>query len=78
MTNLDKVLYPEVGFSKADVLNYYIAVSPYILPHVEGRLLTMKRYPDGVEGDFFYEKSCPGFKPDWLSVTEAGKTKKVA
>ncbi|MBN2025681.1 MAG: non-homologous end-joining DNA ligase [Actinobacteria bacterium] len=78
LTNLDKVLYPEAAFSKADVLNYYIAVSPYILPHVGGRLLTMKRYPDGVEGGFFYEKSCPGFKPDWLSVTEAGKTKKVA
>jgi len=78
LTNLNKIMYPQAHFSKADVLNYYIGISPYILPHLQGRLLTMKRYPDGVEGDFFYEKSCPGFKPDWLSVTEAGKTKKVA
>ncbi len=78
LTNLNKLMYPEARFSKADVLNYYIGISPYMLPHVERRLLTMKRYPDGVEGDFFYEKSCPGYKPDWLSVTEAGKSKKVA
>jgi bifunctional non-homologous end joining protein LigD len=78
LTNLDKVLYPKAHFSKADVLNYYIAISPYILPHIEKRLLTMKRYPDGVEGGFFYEKSCPGYKPDWLAVTEAGSTRKVA
>ncbi|MEW6553770.1 MAG: non-homologous end-joining DNA ligase [Actinomycetota bacterium] len=78
LTNLSKVLYPEAGFSKADVLNYYLGVSPYMLPHVSRRLITMKRYPDGVAGDFFYEKSCPGYRPDWLSVTEAGGTKKVA
>ncbi len=78
LTNLNKILYPAARFSKADVLNYYIGISPYILPHIAGRLLTMKRYPDGVEGGFFYEKSCPGYKPDWLSVTEAGSTKKVA
>jgi bifunctional non-homologous end joining protein LigD len=78
LTNLDKVFYPEAHFSKADVLNYYMGISPYILPHVTGRLLTMKRYPDGVTGEFFYEKSCPAYKPDWLSVTEAGRMKKVA
>ena len=78
LTNLDKILYPEASFSKADVLNYYMGISPYILPHVRDRLLTMKRYPDGVEGEFFYEKSCPGYRPDWLSVTEAGRTRKVA
>ena len=78
LTNLNKTLYPEAGFSKADVLNYYLGISPYMLPHISGRLITMKRYPDGVAGGYFYEKSCPGYKPDWLSVTEAGKTKKVA
>ncbi len=78
LTNLDKVLYPQAGFSKADVLNYYIGISPFILPHVAGRPLTMKRYPNGVEAPFFYEKSCPGHKPDWLTVTEAGSSKKVA
>jgi bifunctional non-homologous end joining protein LigD len=78
LTNLNKVLYPEARFSKADVLNYYMGIAPYIMPHLESRLLTMKRYPDGVEGDFFYEKSCPGYKPDWLAVTEAGSSKKVA
>lgn len=78
LTNLDKIMYPEAAFSKADVLNYYIAVSPFILPHLGGRLLTMKRYPDGVEADFFYEKRCPGYRPDWLAVTEAGGSRKVA
>lgn len=78
LTNLDKTMYPKAGFSKADVLDYYMAISPYILPHAGGRPLTMKRYPDGVEAGFFYEKSCPEYRPDWLAVTEAGGTRKVA
>ncbi len=78
LTNLDKTMYPEAGFSKAGVLDYYMAISPFILPHLERRLLTMKRYPDGVEAEFFYEKSCPGYRPEWLAVTEAGGTRKVA
>ncbi len=78
LTNLDKVLYPQAGFSKADVLDYYIGVAPYILPHLAGRPLTMKRYPNGVEEGFFYEKSCPRHMPDWMGVTRAGSTKVVS
>lgn len=77
LTNLDKVLYPVARFTKADVLNYYIAVSTYILPHLEQRPLTMKRYPDGVEGNHFYEKSCPSFRPNWMATATAGKKKIV-
>jgi bifunctional non-homologous end joining protein LigD len=77
LTNLNKVLYPEAKFTKADVLNYYIAISTYILPHLERRPLTMKRYPGGVEGEYFYEKSCPSFKPQWLQTATTGKTKAV-
>ena len=66
LTNLDKVFYPKVGFTKAHVLDYYRKVSPALLPHLKGRALTLKRYPDGVEGSFFYEKSCPTHRPDWV------------
>jgi bifunctional non-homologous end joining protein LigD len=78
LTNLDKVFYPQASFSKADVLDYYIGISPYILPHVAGRPLTMKRYPDGVEADYFYEKRCPAHKPDWLDVIEMGGARPLA
>ena len=77
LTNLDKVLYPEAKFTKADVLNYYIAISTFILPHLEKRPLTMKRYPDGVTAQYFYEKSCPVYRPKWVPTTRAGKTKPV-
>lgn len=68
LTNLDKVFYPEAGFTKAHVIDYYRRVSPVLLPHLRGRALTLKRYPDGVEGPFFYEKSCPPHRPEWLST----------
>ena len=68
LTNLDKVLYPEAGFTKAHVIDYYTKVAPVLLPHLEGRAVTLKRYPDGVEGPFFYEKSCPTHRPDWLTT----------
>jgi bifunctional non-homologous end joining protein LigD len=68
LTNLDKVLYPEAGFTKAHVIDYYRRVSPVLLPHLAGRALTLKRYPEGVEGPFFYEKSCPPHRPEWLST----------
>lgn len=77
LSNLDKVLYPEAKFTKADVLNYYIAISTFILPHLERRPLTMKRYPDGVTGQHFYEKSCPSFRPNWMQTVATGKTKVV-
>jgi bifunctional non-homologous end joining protein LigD len=71
ISNLNKVLYPEVGFTKANVIDYYIRVAPVLLPHLEKRPVTLKRYPEGVEGFFFYEKQCPSHRPGWI------KTRKV-
>ena len=59
LSNLDKVLYPESGFTKGQVIEYYRGISALLLPHLEGHPLTLKRYPHGVEGEFFYEKRCP-------------------
>lgn len=66
VSNLDKVLYPATGFTKGDVINYYLNIAPVLLPHLKERALTMKRYPDGVERFFFYEKHCPTHRPAWL------------
>ena len=68
VSNLDKVLYPKVGFTKGQVIDYYIRVAPVFLPHLKDRPLTMKRYPDGVEGEFFYEKNCPVHRPKWVKT----------
>jgi len=68
LSNLDKVLYPATGFTKAQVIDYYMRIGPALLPHLRGRALTLKRYPNGVEGEFFYEKACPAFRPDWMRV----------
>src|SRR6185436_15388546 len=66
LTNPDKVLYGRVGFTKRQVVDYYIAVAPYLLPHLEDRPVTLKRYPDGTKGQFFYEKNAPTFTPEWV------------
>ena len=66
LTNLDKVLYPVPGFTKGQVIDYYTRVAPYVLPHLAGRPLTLKRYPNGVEGGHFYEKQCPSHRPEWV------------
>ena len=66
LSNLDKVLYPKVGFTKAAVIDYYTRVAPALLPHLRGRPLTLKRYPNGVEGGHFYEKQCPSHRPEWV------------
>ena len=63
VSKLDKVLYPEAGFTKGDVIRYYIDISPVLLPHLKDHALTMKRYPDGVGKFFFYEKNCPPYRP---------------
>jgi bifunctional non-homologous end joining protein LigD len=68
VTNLDKVLYPQVGFTKRDVIEYLVHVAPAILAHLEGRPLTRKRYPNGVEDKFFFEKQCPSHRPEWVKV----------
>lgn len=66
ISNLDKVFYPRTGFTKGQIIDYYIRVSPALLPHLKDRPLTLKRYPEGVEGFFFYEKQCPPHRPDWI------------
>jgi bifunctional non-homologous end joining protein LigD len=74
VTNLDKVLYPETGFTKGDLINYYIRVSPVLLPHLKDRPITLKRYPDGVEGPYFYEKKCPSHRPPWVRTARVAKS----
>jgi bifunctional non-homologous end joining protein LigD len=66
LSNLDKVLYPVPGFAKGEVIDYYTRVAPALLPHLRGRALTLKRYPNGVEGKHFYEKQKPSHAPDWV------------
>lgn len=66
LSNLDKVLYPAVGFTKAEVIDYYTRVAPVLLPHLTDRALTRKRYPDGVDGQVFFEKNAPRGTPDWV------------
>ena len=68
LTNLEKVLYPQPGFTKRQVIDYYIRIAPAILPHLAGRALTRKRYPDGVEGEPFFEKNAPQYRPDWVKT----------
>src|SRR5688572_27819549 len=68
LTNLDKVMYPAVGFTKGQVIDYYTRIAPYVMPHLADRPLTLKRYPNGVEGQFFYEKQCPQHRPDWVKT----------
>jgi bifunctional non-homologous end joining protein LigD len=70
VSNLDKVLYPKAGFAKGQVIDYYIRIAPVLLPHLRDRPLTMKRYPDGVDGQFFYEKNCPSHRPKWVQTAK--------
>ena len=70
LSNLDKVLYPDVGFTKGQVIDYFVRVAPALLPHLQGRPLTMKRYPNGVGGMFFYEKNCPKHRPEWVKTVK--------
>lgn len=64
LSNLDKVMYPGSGFTKGQLIDYYVRVSKYILPHLKDRPITQKRYPDGVKGQHFYEKNAPSFTPE--------------
>lgn len=68
LSNLDKVLYPDTGFTKAQVIDYYTRIAPVLLPHLRDHPLTLKRYPDGVDGPFFFEKNCPGHRPPWVAT----------
>jgi bifunctional non-homologous end joining protein LigD len=69
LSNLDKVLYPATGFTKGQVIDYYARIAEALLPHLAGRPVTMKRYPDGVDGEFFYEKNAPKHRPDWVQTS---------
>jgi bifunctional non-homologous end joining protein LigD len=73
VSNLGKVFYPKTGFTKGDVIDYYIKVSPYLLPHLKDRPITLKRYPNGVEGFFFYEKQCPAGRPPSVKTVRVPK-----
>jgi bifunctional non-homologous end joining protein LigD len=66
LSNLDKVFYPATGFTKGQVIQYYTDISAALLPHLKDRALTLKRYPNGAGGMFFYEKNCPSFRPKWV------------
>jgi bifunctional non-homologous end joining protein LigD len=68
LTNLEKVLYPEVGFTKGQVIDYYTRIAPVLLPHTRDHPLTLKRYPNGVDSEFFYEKNCPKHRPPWVET----------
>ncbi len=68
LSNREKVLYPRTGFTKGQLIDYYAALAPVVLAHLAGRPLTFKRYPDGVEGEYFYEKRCPAHRPEWVQT----------
>jgi bifunctional non-homologous end joining protein LigD len=76
LSNLGKVLYPAAGFTKRSVIDYYAAISPVLLAHLEGRALTVKRYPDGVEGKAFYEKQAPAHRPDWVQTVSVASERR--
>ncbi len=72
ITNWDKVLYPETGFTKGDLVAYYARVAPVVLPHLHDRPLTLKRYPNGVDHPYFYEKQSPSHRPEWIQTVRIG------
>ena len=72
LSNLDKVLYPRAGFTKRDVIETYAALGPVLLPHLDGRALTLKRYPNGVDAPYFYEKNAPSHRPEWVTTRRVG------
>jgi bifunctional non-homologous end joining protein LigD len=74
VSNLNKVFYPRTGFTKGQVIDYYVRVSPSLLPHLKDRPISLKRYPDGVEGFFFYEKECPSHRPGWLDTADVPRS----
>jgi bifunctional non-homologous end joining protein LigD len=68
LSNLDKIMYPEIGFTKGQVIDYYARVARFILPHLRDRPITMKRFPDEIHGEYFYEKNAPSFTPKWVKT----------
>ena len=76
LSNLDKVLFPEDGILKAEIIEYYLNIAPTLLNHVKGRALTLIRFPDGIHGEMFYQKNRPEWAPDWIEFEVLGKEKK--
>jgi bifunctional non-homologous end joining protein LigD len=72
ITNWDKVLFPQAGFTKGDLVAYYARIAPVALPHLQDRPLTLKRYPNGVDHQYFYEKQSPSHRPDWVQTVQIG------
>ncbi len=70
LSNLEKDLYPSYGFTKAEILEYYRGIAPFMLPHLQDRAVTLKRFPEGAEKDFFFEKRCPAHRPAWVKTAE--------
>ena len=68
LSNLEKVLYPATGFTKQQIIDYYVRIAPVLVPHLAGRPLTMKRYPGGVDQEYFFEKNAPMHRPDWVKT----------
>src|SRR5215213_8081520 len=68
VSNPNKVLYRDAKFTKKDVIEYYVRISDVMLPHIKGRAVTLKRYPNGSEDMFFYEKNCPVHRPPWVTT----------
>jgi bifunctional non-homologous end joining protein LigD len=77
VSNLDKVLYPGTKFTKAELIDYYVSVSKFILPHLKDRPVTLKRFPDGVFGEAFYEKNAPAFTPSWIKTAPVPRRETV-
>ncbi len=73
VTNLEKVLYPESGFTKGDLIDYFAKIAPVLLPHMRGRCVTTRRWPDGIEGESFFQKNCPDHKPEWIETAPGPK-----
>lgn len=76
LSNLEKVLFPKEGYTKAEVIEYYLKIAPTLLQHVKGRALTLIRFPDGITGESFYQKNRPDWAPDWLEFVKLGKEEK--
>ena len=68
LTNLDKILYPATGFTKGQVIDYYARIAPVLLPHLKDHPLTLKRYPEGVDKEYFFEKNATKHRPDWVKT----------
>ena len=73
LSNLDKLMYPRAGFTKGHVIDYYTRIAPVLLAHLRARPLTLKRYPNGVDGEFFYEKRCPSHRRRRVRTVASGR-----